>query len=455
MKWFFALLIFISLLKFSLGQTESITVYAGESKTINFTLINAANEKEAYTIFLSGPIAYFAERKVLIDVYPKFVELLPNESTKITLYIFASKDAKEISPNLFTLTISSKNQTIEKNIVIYVLRKFPVVISYVNLSNYSILPLESTKINVGIQNLKNEVTPNYKLLFIITKEGKEVFRKEVITDFIEANSKIEVSQIFNADKYQEAGVYDVFVRLETLKGEYIDEGKTKFEVKAIVKLPQEYTQKDVKYSLLSAKVFVRVKNEGNVFSDQFYIEERVPIFMKDFVKAYVPYSEQKIEGGFAVYRWLVKSLAPGESVIIEYEISLWQTWVGLVAIILAIIYFFKRSFRPSIIKTVKIEGKKLKVHIKVKNNSKSLMKNVEIIEEVLPMLKIESNIGLEFEEKKVGKKRYLVWKIDELKKDEEVIVGYIASSLVEIISLELPKTIVNYFDEKGRKKILQ
>jgi hypothetical protein len=200
---------------------------------------------------------------------------------------------------------------------------------------------------------------------------------------------------------------------------------------------------------------VRVKNEGNVFSDQFYIEERVPIFMKDFVKAYVPYSEQKIEGGFAVYRWLVKSLAPGESVIIEYEISLWQTWVGLVAIILAIIYFFTRSFRPSIIKTVKIEDKKLKVHIKVKNNSKSLMKNVEIVEEVLPMLKIESNIGLEFEEKKVGKKRYLVWKIDELKKDEEVIVGYIASSLVEIISLELPKTIVNYFDEKGRKKSLQ
>jgi hypothetical protein len=445
----------ISFLPIVFAQSETITVYAGEAKTFNFTLINTALQKETYTISLSGPTAYFAERKVLIDVYPKLIELTPNQSAKITLYIFASKEAKEIPPNLFTLTISSDTQKIENSLIISVLRKYPVYISSITLSKYSILPLESTKITVSIQNVKNEITPNYKILFLISKDGKEVLRKEVITDFIEANSKIDVSQEFLAEKYQEAGTYDVFVKLEDLKGGYIDDAKTKFEVKAIVKLPQEYTEKEVKYSLLSARISIKVKNEGNVISDQFYIEERLPVFMKDFVKAYTPYTEEKVEGGFVVYRWLIRPLAPGESVLIEYEISLWQTWIILIVVLLIVYYFFRRGFQPALVKTVKREDGKIRVYIKLKNKSKAIMKNIEVSEELLPMLNAESNIGLEFEEKKIGKKRYLVWKINELKPEEETVMGYIASSLVEIVSLELPKTKVTFYDEKGKKKSLE
>jgi len=449
------LFLILALLPISFAQPEAITVYAGETKTVNYTLINAGEKTQTYNIYLSGPVAHFAEKRVLIDVYPKMVELLPNQSTKITVYIFASKEAREIPQNLFTLTIASELQKIEKQLIISVLRKYPVYISSVSLSKYSILPLESTKIIASIQNVKNEITPNYRLKFLIYKDEREVLKKEIITDFIEANSKIEVSHEFIADKYQEAGTYDVWVILEDLRGEYIDDLKTKFEVKPVVKLPQEYTQKETKYSLLSAKITIRVKNEGNVASDPFYIEERLPIFMKDFMRAYNPYTEEKIEGGTVVYRWLVKSLASGESVVIEYEISFWQTWVGIVIILLAVFFFFKRSFQPALVKTIKKQDGKIKVYIKLKNKSKSIMKSVELVEEVLPMLKIESNIGLEFEEKKVGKKRYLVWRINELKPEEEVVMGYVASPLVEIVSLELPETQVSYFDEKGRKRSLE
>ncbi len=449
------LFLILTLLPISFAQPETITVYAGETKTVNYTIINTAEKAQAYNIYLSGPVAYFAEKRVLIDVYPKMVELQPNQSAKITVYIFASKEAREIPQNLFTLTISSELQKIEKSLIISVLRKYPVYISSVSLSKYSIFPLESTKITATIQNVKNEITPNYKLIFLIFKDGKEVFKEEEITDFIEANSKIEVSKEFFAEKYQEAGVYEVLVKLEDMRGEYIDDVKTKFEVKAVVKLPEEYTEKEIKYSLLSAKISVKVKNEGNTVSDAFYIEERLPLFMKDFVKDYTPYTEQKVEGGFVIYRWKINPLAPGESVVIEYEISLWQTWIALILILLTVIYFFRKGFRPAIVKSVKKTNGKIKVYIKLKNKSKSIMKNVEIVEEVLPMLKIESNIGLEFEEKKSGRKRYLIWKINELKPEEEVMLGYTASPLVEIVSLELPKTKVTFFDEKGRKRELQ
>jgi len=448
------LFLILTLLSISFAQPETITVYAGETKTINYTIINTAEKTQAYNIYLSGPVAYFAERRVLIDVYPKMVELLPNQSTKITLYIFASKEAREIPQNLFTLTIASELQKIEKQLIISVLRKYPVYISSVSLSKYSIFPLENTKITATIQNVKNEITPNYKLRFLIYKDGKEILRKETITDFIEANSKVEISHEFIAEKYQEAGTYDVWVILEDLRGEYIDDLKTRFEVKPIVKLPQEYTQKETKYSILSAKITIKIKNEGNVVSDLFYVEERLPIFMKDFMRAYNPYTEEKVEGGTIVYRWLVKPLAPGESVIIEYEISLWQTWIGIIIILLAVFFFFRKGFQPALVKTIKKQDGKIKVYIKLKNKSKSIMKNIEVVEEISPMLKVESNIGLELEEKKVGKKRYLMWKIDELKPDEEVVMGYVASPLVEIVSLELPKTKVTFFDEKGGKREL-
>jgi len=455
MKKTIIFLLVVMLLPIARAQSEVISIYAGETKTINYTLINMANQVQTYNVYLSGPTAYFAERKVLIDVYPKLIELAPNQSAKITLYIFASKEAREISPNLFTLTIASETQKMEKSLIVSILRKYPVYISSVNLSKYSILPLESIRITVAIQNTKNEITPNYKLIFLILKNGKEVFRKEVITDFIEANSKLEASQEFFAEKYQEAGIYDVLIRLEDLRGQYIDDVKTKFEVKAIVKLPKDYTQKEVKYSFLSAKVAVKVRNEGNVISEPFYVEERLPIFMKDFIKAYTPYAEEKLEVGIVVYRWLVKPLAPGESVVIEYEISLWQTWLGIIIIILVVLFFFRKGFQPALIKTIKEQDGKIKVYIKLKNRSKSIMKHIEVNEEVLPMLKVESNIGLEFEEKKVGKKRYLVWKINELKPDEEAVMGYVAVPLVEIVSLELPKTQVTYADEKGRKRKLE
>jgi len=455
MRASFILFLILLLFPISVAQTETITVYAGETKTIDYAFINNAPQSQTFNIYLTGPTAYFAEKGVLIDVYPKIVELTPNQKTNITLYIFALKEAREIPPNLFILTISSDTQKIEKSLIISVLRKYPVYISSITLSKYSILPLESTKITATIQNAKNEITPNYKLIFSIYKDGKEILRKEVLTDFIEANGKLEVSQEFFADKYQEAGTYDVSVRLEDLKGQYVDDVKTKFEVKPIVKLPQEYTQKEVKYSFLSAKITVKIKNEGNVISDQFYVEERLPIFMKDFIKAYTPYTEEKFEAGMVAYRWLVKPLAPGESVVIEYEISLWQTWLGIVVIMLVVLFFFKKGFQPALVKTVKKEGGKIKVYIKLKNKSKSIMKNIEVSEEVPPMLKVESNIGLEFEEKKVGKKRYLVWKINELRPDEEAVMGYISSALVEIVSLELPKTQITYIDEKGRKRTLE
>jgi len=455
MKKIIIFLLFAMFLPIAFAQSEVISIYAGETKTINYTLINMADQIQAYNVYLSGPIAYFAERKVLIDVYPKLIELAPNQSAKITLYIFASKEAREISPNLLTLTIASETQKIEKSLIISVLRKYPVYISSVSLSKYSILPLESTKITATIQNIKNEITPNYKVIFLISKNEKEIFRKEVITDFIEANSKLEVSQEFFAEKYQEPGTYDVLIRLEDLRSQYIDEIKTKFEVKAIFKLPQDYTQKEIKYSLLTAKITIKVMNEGNVVSEPFYIEERLPIFMRDFIKAYTPYTEEKFEVGTVVYRWLIKPLAPGESVVIEYEISLWQTWLGIIIIILAVLFFFRKGFQPALIKTIKKQDGKIKVYIKLKNKSKSIMKNIEVSEEVPPMLKVESNIGLEFEEKKAGKKRYLVWKINELKPEEEAVMGYVAVPLVEIVSLELPKTQVTYADEKGRKRRLE
>lgn len=454
MKKAFTILPFLIFLSTAFSQpfvsgTDFITIYAGENKTIEYLIINKDNKIQTFSIFISG----FYREGISIDVYPRTIILEPNQEAKIRIYIEAKKFAKEVKPSLFYLNIRYENQTVEKPLILQVLRRFPVYISSLELSKYSIYPLESLTITMNIENVKDEITPNYKALFIILYNNKEVFRKEKITDYIPSFGSLKVSETFNAEKYQKAGKYEVIGRLYSLKGEIVDEAYSTFEVKAVEKIPTNYTKKEIKYSLLEAYVRIEVKNEGNVISKPFYLIESLPAFMKDFFYPCSKPDEIESSLGYINYKWLIRPLQPGESVIIEYKISLWQTWLVLVTIILLIIFFFRKTYTPTISKTVKKEDEKLKVMIKVKNKSKNIMKEVYIEDSIPLMFKVISYTGSkpeEIESKKIREKK-IVWKINELKPDEEAIFVYYLQPLVELVSAVLPPAKLRFMNEKGIK----
>ncbi|MEM5815403.1 MAG: hypothetical protein QXD89_02900 [Candidatus Aenigmatarchaeota archaeon] len=433
----------------SIVGEEFITTYVGENKTIEYSLTNNEKGEETFLIFLSG----LYKEGISIDVYPKVITLLPNQTEKINVYIETKKNAKELPPTLFFLNVRYGNQTVEKKLILHILRKYPVYISSLELSRYNIYPLESLIMTSNIENVKNEVTPSYKVTFKIFFEGKEIFSSEKITDYIPALGKTSISEIFQAEKYQNVGKYEVIVNLFTLKGELIDEVKTTFEVKPIEKIPKNYTKKEVKYSLLEVSVRIEVKNEGNIVSRPFYLIESLPNFMKDFFTPSLPPTEVETSFGYVSYKWLINPLSPGESFVVEYKISLWQTWSALVIIILFISFFFRRTFLPIIKKEMEKDGKRLKIFIRIKNSSKKPMKEIKIEDSLPPMFKIISYFGLkpQEEESKKTKEKILVWKINELKEEEEAIFGYQIEPLVEIVLGKLPKAKLEFTNFKGEK----
>jgi len=433
--------------------TEFINIYAGEAKTIEYSIINKDDKIQTFNIFISG----FYREGVSIDVYPRIVTLEPNQEAKIRVYIEAKKFAREVKPSLFYLNIRYENQTIEKALILQVVRKFPVYISSIELSRYSIYPLESLTITTNIENVKDEITPNYKALFLVLYNNKEVFRKEKITDYIPSFGSIKISETFSAEKYQQAGKYEVVVRLYTLGGEIVDEAYSSFEVKPVEKIPANYTKKETKYSILEAYTRIEIKNEGNIVSKPFYLIESLPTFMKDFFYPYSKPDEVEYSFGYVHYKWLIRPLQPGETVIIEYKISIWQTWLVIIIILLMVFFFFRKTYTPTISKTVKKENGKIKVTIKIKNNSKSTMKEVFVEDFVPLMFKIVSYVGNkpeEIEAKKTKEKR-LIWKINELKPDEEAIFFYYIQPLVELVSVQLPKSKLIFTNEKGTKTELK
>lgn len=450
------LLIFLFSFVFPIGFSQPfvsgsdfITIYSGENKTIEYVIINRDVRTQTFTIFVSG----FFKEGVSIDVYPKLITLAPNEETKIKVYIEAKKFVKEIKPTIFYLNLKYENQTIEKPLIIQVLRRFPVFISSLELSKYSIYPLETISINLNIQNTKEETTPNYKAVFSILYNRKEIYRKEKITEYIPPLESIKIIENFTAGKYQNAGRYDIVVKLYSLKDELIDEISTSFEIKPIEKVPSNYTKKETKYSFLEAYVKIEIKNEGNIPSKPFYLVESLPVLMKDFFYPFVPPDEIETVGNHVNYKWLIQPLQPGESIIIEYKISLWQTWLVMMVIILLILFLFRKTYLPSISKTAKKEGSKIKVIIKVKNNSRNIMKDVSIEDTIPIMFKLISFIGTKGEEteNKKTKEKKLVWKINELKPDEEAIFSYYLQPLVELVSITLPAPKLKYIDKRGIK----
>ncbi|MCX8190895.1 MAG: hypothetical protein N3D78_01765 [Candidatus Aenigmarchaeota archaeon] len=450
----FWLIAFILSTTFSYAQTsitgaDFITLYAGESKTVEYYITNMEAVPQTLSVFISG----FYKEGVSLDVYPKILTLQPNQTEKITIYLEAKKFVKEIPPTKFSLNVKYENMIFEKDLILQVLRKHPVYINSLDLSSYGIYPTESVNIITTLENTKNEVSPNYKVFTKIIFEGSEVFYKERITDYIPPSGILRVVETFQTERYQKAGKYEVYVSLYNLKGELVDEAKSAFEVKAIEKIPQNFTRKEVKYSFLEVHVKIEVRNEGNVVSKPFYVIESLPLFMKDFFNPSVQPTEIESSFGQVNYKWLIKPLEPGESVIIEYKISIWQTWLTIVAIIILVLFIFKRTYTPVIRKSVKREGKRLKVFIKVKNSSKKIMKEILVEDFVPTMFKVTSYFGVKPEEveMKKTKEKKLVWKINELKEDEEAIFGYYLEPIVEILSMRLPAARMEYTDHKGRR----
>jgi len=123
-------------------------------------------------------------------------------------------------------------------------------------------------------------------------------------------------------------------------------------------------------------------------------------------------------------------------------------------------FFFKLSFKPSVVKKHgiygKIREKEIPVIIEIKNKSRQKMHNLMVQDFVPIMTKLMPRFEtLKPKVKKTKKGIELTWKFDSIGPGEERVILYYLKPLVELTGeLTLPPVKVIYYDESKNRRML-
>jgi len=440
--------------------SETVSVMAGSNIKIPMTITNSGNERKLISVSIFPP----QSQKVMTLVYPQMFYLFPGESKNVSIYFSALKEAKPIATT-FTLNVKdleTEKILYQKSITVIVYRNNPLYLDRISLNKYNFYPNESVNISVKIVNSVNQLSSASKLSVKVLYKDRQIYEFERTIDPLGPEKSRTFIFSYHLDPYAPNGTYTIKAVLTDLMGNYIDSLNTQFNVKAVYMIPEKCTKKETHWNLLSTHTKIIVKNTGNVVAPEFYVTETVPKFLKDFLKPKSKPTEIEVKGNKVVYKWLIKDLGPGESVIIEYSISLWFAWIELLIIGGAIYFFFMFSFRPSIRKKYGGEMKRITpeqeipIIIEVKNKSRKIMRNV-IIQDSLPLMTklVKRFETMKPQVRKLKKSIELIWRFDKLNPGEERVLIYYIKPIVSISgSFSLPSAKLIYYTEKNDKKVM-
>jgi hypothetical protein len=437
---------------------KDILMYSGESTTVDVAIQNNQNffDKFYVTVFPQ----YWGGITATLQQY--VVNTNSNSNSTVKLVFDVSECAEEVATTFSVTVKSATNEAVQdsKDIKINTVRRFPVCIADVKLDKYVISPGETLTIMTTLKNPIGLYSMPVVLETKIMKENKIVQKFEDRIETVPANSIKQIDHNHTFGKYVAAEFYSVEVVLKDTFGTVLESKKTDFRVS---QLPENVVKEEiVAWGLLTQTVTIKVRNEGNVNSSSFYLTATIPSFMKPFFFPKIePTGEERV-GNTVVYNWLVEGLAPAEEKEIKYDVSTWNALIIILAIIGAVIYFFKYAYRIAIVKRHRYAGpitkeKEIIMSLEVRNRTMHEIRDV-MIRDFVPSIAVvvERFDTLRPTLRKVAGGTELVWRLDSLGPLEERVLTYRVKPAVDIIgTLKLPRAVIRYSDkEKNVKRVI-
>lgn len=438
---------------------KSVTAYTGESVELKLTIKNDGDTKQRF--MLSVFPQFNPNVNVNLEKYTFEIEAGEEEIT--TVYFIIPECAEEIS-QIFTFTVKSLTEEENKDtetLNLNIIRKYQVCISEFRIDKQVLYPEESMKIEISLSNPSSTLSLPFSVETSIKKD------REIIKSFIDRIEAIEpkstktIEHVYEIEKYESPGYYEVEVRLKDHLGRKISTKKTQFRVGVLNASENPSLLKTVKsitHGLISQVVEIRIKNEGNVPTAPFTISESVPIFMKNFFIPKVEPDAEEEKENRVIYSWYIEKLEPGEEVVITYEISAMSAVLAFLGVVGIVVVIFLYTFSLKVVKKASIKkGKIITVMLEVKNKTRKEIRNVIIMDFVPNIAKVVEKFDtLRPKIRKVKGGTELVWKIDVLRPMEERIITYRIKPKIEIVGkLKLPPAHLKVFvGKKEVKKII-
>ncbi|MFH1978039.1 MAG: hypothetical protein ABIJ92_01820 [Candidatus Aenigmatarchaeota archaeon] len=415
--------------------SDSITTHSGRYVAYEFFVTNNQDTPDDLAVRISGDRLEWVISSIIL------MHLEPGQTKKLEIGLLPRLiDDRE---HTYILTMESIRSSAKET------QRFHLDI----LEPFKITAFDSVKEGNAIKfafsydtSINQDVNIQMK---VVDKMGNEI---------VSSSSSALLSETGTITKYLQlpddalAGDYDFSVDFQPTQVGEMSSSKESFIIEEIHDV-QETEQRIV--TPLYEEVTVTVVNRGNVKEEGYPIYQTV---RSDFLTGFLTKpSECDTSGGQTTCKYLVADLEPDEIKTVTYRVEFWpiilQFVVVIVIAIALVTYSFTRATSPTIKKYNRKKGNtKHSVVLYVKNPYRQHLKNVMIRDWVSPLAVVKNedfyNMKPTIRKSEAGTE--LLWKVDNIKPKEEVIINYNINTLVEG-NIKLSRATMRYFDKIGNK----
>lgn len=202
-------------------------------------------------------------------------------------------------------------------------------------------------------------------------------------------------------------------------------------------------------------VTVYITNYGNIGESSYATTQRVP---EDLMTAFLIKEPQECFDGIGEKecRYVIASLAPGETTAITYRVERWLTYLEMVILLAVVIAIasigFFRATKPSVVKTISRKDKyTYGVMLEVKNPFFHNLGNVVVRDWISPIAEVipEELHTLKPFIRKSPAGTEMIWKLGDIKPKEYRVVAYKLRKTMDG-HVKLAKAHIRYTDKSGK-----
>ncbi|MBI2085286.1 MAG: hypothetical protein HYT71_02110 [Candidatus Aenigmarchaeota archaeon] len=446
----FACLIFVSSFAAAAGVDVSVTPsqaegYSGSVTKYAVTIKNLENKADRFLMSYSGTFSSWVTLEKSSLVIPaggeETIDLSINPPVGInpSVYRYVVRVDSADNPSVFGSS--------EFFFAVYF--KYPIVIRDFKLdaSNYN--PGADVTASIKLANLAVTDLEGFSLDITITDpEGKQTgLTLPVGVNGLEEKT---VQKIIPLGKQAVAGNYGASAQLRSQAGEQVSQNQTKFSVNSYYNIVQT---KDEQKTSSGKTVILKISNNGNLVGRNLTVREDLSSVISWLAEPDTKPNRTISSGGDVSYFWFVNGLNPGESASFVYRISYTPAYVILAFLVVGSAVVFIQIQRPRIFKRVLHSGpaqigKEFTVTIGIKNASRHTLKSAIVRDLIPPVMRlVAQHDTLKPLIKKTAVGTEMIWKVGDIKSQEERIITYKVSPVMGILgTLSLPRAYLRYRD---------
>jgi hypothetical protein len=383
-------------------------VRAGGTVDVQLNLTSDISE----TVSLS-----FLDAKTWVSMNVQNVALNPGETKTIHVYI---SPLLNIQLGLYKISVigeSLKTTELKKSDIFFNVKRGEQVYVEKILVTGNLEPKGYAKVTTEVKSYLQTTVNDVKLNVIVASPTKNIMDMTVKINKIDPMETKSIENVVTLDSLAEAGTYAVYVKTD-YQG-IVDRAEQAFTVIRKSILTKEYERFSL---LLGYGKRIKVTNEGNQVGDD-VVYDSVPSVDSVFF-----YGDKPSTKDGERYGWDIKNLEPGETKVITYYIDYSPLIVFILAIVIALWFFFYKyrtvRIRKYILHKKFIEeGEEFTVGIEIHNGLQKF-EEIAVKDFVPPIFKIRDTEGLTPHKKSTSVGTELTWKLREVKRKETRIFTY-------------------------------